>query len=96
MEYWKNQFAKYVSGRQNYYTVSEIEHKSRWLKESLSWRSQINWFNEVDFAKRMGSLYAVDEMIEAVYRRIEALGELDNTVFILTSDNGYNFGMSKS
>jgi len=40
----------------------------------------------------MGSLYAVDEMIQAIAMKLKQHGELENTVFVLTSDNGYNLG----
>jgi arylsulfatase A-like enzyme len=38
------------------------------------------------------SLRAVDRGIGKVYKRIERSGELDRTIFIFTSDNGYFFG----
>ena len=38
------------------------------------------------------SLLGVDRGIYRVYRTIERKGELDNTVFVFTSDNGYYFG----
>jgi len=52
-------------------------------------RSQ--WVN-TDWVKRMGSLYAVDDMIRATYTKIQALGLLEETVFVLVGDNGYNLG----
>jgi arylsulfatase A-like enzyme len=38
------------------------------------------------------SLRAVDDQIDRMMRRLEELGELDNTLAILTSDNGYLWG----
>lgn len=38
------------------------------------------------------SLVSVDRGIARIYRKVEAAGELDRTVFIFTSDNGYFFG----
>jgi arylsulfatase A-like enzyme len=38
------------------------------------------------------SLFSVDRGIEAVFKKVEQAGELDRTVFIFTSDNGYFFG----
>ncbi len=38
------------------------------------------------------SLASVDRGIDRVFRKIEAAGELDRTVFIFTSDNGYFYG----
>ncbi|MGH9876321.1 MAG: sulfatase-like hydrolase/transferase [Nitrososphaerales archaeon] len=41
---------------------------------------------------RMESLMAVDDMIGNVTTLLEANGELDNTILIFTSDNGYQLG----
>jgi arylsulfatase A-like enzyme len=38
------------------------------------------------------TLLAVDEAVKAIYDALEAKGELNNTIFVLTSDNGYNWG----
>lgn len=93
--HWASLFDRYIASRPNYYNETAVRKgKSSWLNESYQRRENmrsLGW-NEMEFVKRMGSLYAVDEMIESVYRRIEALDELDNTFFILTSDNGYNLG----
>ena len=40
----------------------------------------------------LASLQAVDRGVERVYEAFEAAGEINNTVFIFTSDNGYYFG----
>jgi arylsulfatase A-like enzyme len=40
----------------------------------------------------MGSLYAVDEMVEQIVNTLAATGELENTYIFFTSDNGYNLG----
>jgi N-acetylglucosamine-6-sulfatase len=38
------------------------------------------------------SLQAVDEGVEKLYRALQDTGELDNTVFVYTSDNGFHYG----
>jgi arylsulfatase A-like enzyme len=40
----------------------------------------------------LASLLAVDDAVEAVVNAVERKGQLDNTVFIFMSDNGYLFG----
>ena len=42
--------------------------------------------------KLLRSLAAVDESIGTVLKTLEELGELDNTVVIFSSDNGYFMG----
>jgi len=41
---------------------------------------------------QLRTLLAVDEMVDAVFRRLAATGELDNTLAVFTSDNGYSWG----
>jgi len=55
------------------------------LLESLAW-------TPVDYRLRQGSLYALDDLVEAVFRKLEETGQLDNTYVVFLSDNGYNLG----
>ncbi|MGH9038756.1 MAG: sulfatase family protein, partial [Acidimicrobiia bacterium] len=41
---------------------------------------------------QLRTLLAADEMVDAIFRQLEATGELDNTLAIFTSDNGYSWG----
>lgn len=40
--------------------------------------------------KRWQTLLSVDDMIESLITRVDALGQLDNTFFVFFSDNGYH------
>lgn len=44
------------------------------------------------FQNRWASLLSVDDVVEAVYNRVEAAGLLDRTYFVYTSDHGYKQG----
>jgi arylsulfatase A-like enzyme len=44
------------------------------------------------YRREAEALRAVDEMVERIYRAVEASGELDNTVIVFTSDNGFFHG----
>ncbi len=44
------------------------------------------------FRGRIRSLQAVDEAVEAAVRALEETGELDNTLILFTTDNGYLLG----
>lgn len=108
LAYWDTQFNKYVESRPNYHNDESLKTKSSWIKKNSKERDGLlsaktsTWhgkqqFNihRMEFRKRMVTLYSVDEMIERVYNKIKELGELDNTVFVLTSDNGFNMGSHK-
>jgi|GEM_PF-1035802 len=48
--------------------------------------AQADWFN------RMGSLYALNDMLRELIRSLKENGEWDNTLLIFTSDNGFMLG----
>jgi arylsulfatase A-like enzyme len=41
---------------------------------------------------QLRTLLAADEMVDALFRRLADTGELDNTLAVFTSDNGYSWG----
>lgn len=49
-------------------------------------------FIDFNYRSTLESLRSVDDGVEAVVKAVEAAGELDNTVIIFTSDNGFFFG----
>ena len=49
-------------------------------------------YNQADWYNRMGSLYAVDEMLDTLVRWLVQHNEWDHTLILFTSDNGYNLG----
>ncbi len=88
-EQWRDQLPKPPN-----YFEEDLSDKPPWLRISgpkRSARLRVRW-TDTDFRLRMGSLYAVDEMIESVVSTLEDLGELEHTYIFLTSDNGYNNG----
>lgn len=69
-----------------------VSDKSSWLRSTAAVRSAAVPYAIGEYPRRMGSLMAVDEMIDQVRSVLVSQGKWDNTVLIVTSDNGYNLG----
>lgn len=52
----------------------------------------IHSFLQADWYERLGSLYALNDMVSNLIRTLKDNGEWDNTLLIFTSDNGYMLG----
>ncbi|MDQ7850125.1 MAG: sulfatase [Armatimonadota bacterium] len=44
------------------------------------------------YRKRLQSLQAIDDLVEAVVRTLQEVGQLENTYIVYTSDNGFHMG----
>ena len=47
------------------------------------------------FARRLESLLSVDQHVSSIVKLLEEKGELENTIIIYTSDNGFHFGQHR-
>lgn len=108
IKYWESEFEKYVESRPNYHSDKSVAGKSSWLKSNSNERNQLlnvnvnNWYekrtiniHKLEFAKRMTTLYALDDMIKTIYNKLRSKHRLNNTIFMLVSDNGFNMGSHK-
>ncbi len=108
IKYWEQQFEKYVKSRLNFHSNESVNTKSSWLKTNSKVRDKLlnvdinNWYekrtlniHKLEFAKRMTTLYAVDEMIKSIYLELQKRDKLNNTLFAFVSDNGFNMGSHK-
>jgi N-acetylglucosamine-6-sulfatase len=48
-----------------------------------------------DYRSRLESLLAVDDMVRGLVHQLRAVGELDNTYIVFTSDNGFMLGQHR-
>jgi len=88
-----NPYRTALAPRTENYNEVDVSDKPFWLRASAKLRASIvDAWNDVDYQNRMGSLYAVDEMVEQIVTALDERGELENTWIIFTSDNGYNLG----
>ena len=53
---------------------------------------QAVYYTDYIYSQRHGTLLSVDDMIEAIYNKLDKLGELENTYWIYTADNGFHSG----
>jgi arylsulfatase A-like enzyme len=74
------------------YKEPDLSSKSRWLQDTGQVRLAAVPYANGEYPKRMGSLMAVDEMVGRIKTVLDQQGRWQNTVLILTSDNGYNLG----
>jgi N-acetylglucosamine-6-sulfatase len=88
-----NAFADDLLPRRPNFNEADVSDKPRWLRE---------WYPKLDpeqvasqtkqYRDGLGSLLAVDDMVASIEDRLRANGEINDTVFIFSSDNGFSFG----
>ncbi len=93
VRYADNPYADSTAPAQPNFAEADLSDKPLWLRASGDTRAAgVAANNDEDWQNRMGSLYAVDDMVAAVVAELRTNGELDHTYFVFTSDNGYNLG----
>lgn len=91
---------------EGFYQNLELPRSPSFDEADISDKSQS--FNELDnlsekeirkmhdlYRKRAESLLAVDELVAAVVKQIEDLGQAENTYIIFSADNGYHMGQHR-
>ena len=74
------------------FNEADIKDKSRFYnRDPLLTEAEIADM-ETKYRLRIQSLQAVDELVENVVNKLEALGQLDNTYIFFASDNGFHLG----
>lgn len=91
--YKNNQWSDDPAPEKDNFQELILKDKPWWLRSSQgSRRAEISLKNTPDYRNRMGSLLAVDDMIERIVNELETLGETGRTYIFFTSDNGYMMG----
>lgn len=66
--------------------------KPAWLRRLPRYRIPDARAIDIDFRDRSRSLQTLDDMVKWLFDEVERQGQLDNTYFIFTSDNGWHYG----
>jgi arylsulfatase A-like enzyme len=77
-----------VEGLDSATTKTEKNDKADAIRSKMISRSEVEVYHD----GMMKTLLAADEMIDKIMKDLEAKGELDNTLVIFTSDNGFSWG----
>lgn len=71
----------------------DLSDKPSFMRDLPSRRNaQLEARMDAQYRRRLQSLQAVDEAVEHLVATLRDLGELERTLFIVTSDNGFHFG----
>jgi arylsulfatase A-like enzyme len=83
---------KFIPKRSSF-NEEDMSDKPRWYRENLPRMSASDVVSlEGLYKSRLDTLLAVDDAIERILQAVDALGQLQNTYVIFTSDNGFVLG----
>lgn len=74
------------------YNEADVSDKPSYIRNRQLLTERVMNVIDQDYRKRLQSLQAVDEGIENLVNTLKTAGQLDNTYFFFTSDNGYHMG----
>jgi arylsulfatase A-like enzyme len=86
------QFAGATAPRTPAFNERNVRDKPDWVRSTPRMTESRIAKIDSDYRRRLESLQAVDEMVEAVTNQLEQAGKLDSTYFLFLSDNGYFMG----
>jgi arylsulfatase A-like enzyme len=88
-------FGSLVAPRVPSFNEEDLRDKPRWYSgQPILGDREVERTDRL-YRDRLGTLLAVDEMIDRLMRELGALGELDNTYVFFTSDNGFLLGQHR-
>jgi arylsulfatase A-like enzyme len=74
------------------YNEADVSDKPAWVQAIAPWDATKKANNDAFAQKQLECLQAVDEAVAALIQALEDKGQLDNTMIIFASDNGYSWG----
>lgn len=74
------------------YNEADVSDKPRYVARRRLITSEVETEITKRFRDRREALLSMDDLVEKVFNVLDSIGQLDNTVIIYWSDNGYEFG----
>jgi N-acetylglucosamine-6-sulfatase len=84
---WQRHAAKYGVHQQVFH-----QNRDQPTPERIAPKNWEKWHLQQKMMNHLRCILAVDESVGRIYATLQEIGELDNTVLIFTSDNGYFLG----
>lgn len=87
-----NPFADLTLPMSPNFNEADVSDKPTWLRDGFPSATQEDIDEQTQWMRRgMGSMLAVDDLVASLESTLQANDELDDTVFVFMSDNGFNF-----
>jgi N-acetylglucosamine-6-sulfatase len=74
------------------YNEADVSDKPAWVQAIAPWGPTKQANNDAFNQKQLECLQSVDEAVAALIQALQDKGQLDNTIIIFASDNGYSWG----
>jgi N-acetylglucosamine-6-sulfatase len=91
----KDVFASVTAPRSPSFNQEDVSSMPPWIRDMSRFSVQDTIGIDTLYRLRMGSMLAVDGMVDSVVKELEADGQLDNTFIFFTSDNGLLLGQHR-
>lgn len=91
----RNAYDNAVMWRSPSFNEKDISDKPRHVRRNKRFGKKKIASIQAEYRNRLESLLAVDEAVAKIYRAVKRRGQLDRTLFVFTSDNGYMLGQHR-
>jgi N-acetylglucosamine-6-sulfatase len=73
----------------------DVSDRPAWIRNDPRLTAEQITETERLYRNRLRSMMAIDKVVGRLVRTLQETGELDNTYFVFTSDNGYHAGQHR-
>lgn len=85
-------FAGMASTRRPDFNEADVSDKPAWVQRIGLMGPALIQQQDLNRQHQFETILAADDAVRSIFQELEAKGQLDNTVFIFMSDNGFAFG----